>query len=106
MVRENPSILGGQRFSASPDVIGQQLDQSIVLINLQTDHFFELNATGARLWELLISGNTLDQAAEQLCREFDVDPPTVVSEMQSVVDSLISSALLVRADESSGTGEK
>jgi len=53
------------------DVIARRLGDSAVLIRLNTNRIYELNATGARVWELLSEGATRDQVVDALGREFD-----------------------------------
>jgi hypothetical protein len=53
------------------DVIARRLGDSAVLIRLNTNRIYELNATGARIWELLAEGATREQVVDALGREFD-----------------------------------
>ena len=53
------------------DVIARRLGDSAVLIRLNTSRIYELNATGARIWELLAEGATREQVVDALGREFD-----------------------------------
>jgi hypothetical protein len=39
-----------------PDVVAQRLGEEVALVNLQTNRIFELNRTGACLWDLLCKG--------------------------------------------------
>jgi hypothetical protein len=55
------------------DVIARRLGESAVLIRLNTSKIYELNATGARIWELLAEGATRQRVVDTLGREFDDD---------------------------------
>jgi len=65
------------------DVIARKLGDSAVLIRLNTNRIYELNATGARIWELLSDGATRQQVVDALRTEFDDD------EIGSAVDELL-----------------
>ena len=53
------------------DVIARNLGESAVLIRLNTNRIYELNTTGARIWELLSGGATKQQVVDALRIEFD-----------------------------------
>ncbi len=55
----------------APDVVARDLGDSAVLIRLSTNRIYELNPTGARIWELLANGATRQDIIEALEREFD-----------------------------------
>lgn len=65
------------------DVIARRLGESAVLIRLNTNKIYELNATGARIWELLAEGASRQQVVDTLGREFDDE------EIGGAVDELI-----------------
>jgi hypothetical protein len=83
-----------QRYRVSPDVVAQRLGESIILVNMQTDRIFELNRTGARLWELLGSGLTRAQAQQRMLDEFAVDEAHLTIEAQTLISSFLIEKLL------------
>ncbi len=56
-----------------PDVIARRIDAGTVLINLRNNKIYELNATGSRIWELLVGGHGVAQIQAALEQEFEVD---------------------------------
>jgi hypothetical protein len=92
---------GGDRFRTGEDVVSRRLDDQTVLVNLQTSRIFELNRTGARLWELLDEKPSESQIVAQLLAEFDVSQAQLEGEVRSLIDSLLDEGLIVR--ESPGT---
>jgi Coenzyme PQQ synthesis protein D (PqqD) len=70
------------------NVIYRRLGNDIVLYNLQTDRFYELNGTAARFWELLNEGSNPGQIREQLLTEFAVDAAQLDGEAAALIDSL------------------
>jgi Coenzyme PQQ synthesis protein D (PqqD) len=81
--------------------VSRRLDDQTVLVNLQTSRIFELNRTGARLWELLDERPSESQIVAQLLAEFDVSQAQLEGEVRSLIDSLLDEGLIVR--ESPGT---
>jgi hypothetical protein len=79
------------------DVVARQLGESAVLIRLTTNRIYELNPTGARIWELVGTGTTVDAVLDTLSTEFDAPAETVKSEVDDLVRSLMDEGLLVDA---------
>ena len=48
--------VGRDRWVPSADVVAEMTGDHMVLIHMQTNKIFELNRTGARVWELLGEG--------------------------------------------------
>ena len=76
------------QLSPGPDVLSQHYNDSVVLLNLQTDRFFHLNRTGARFWELLVEGKSLAQIQETLSGEFEVDEDQLATQVNALVAEL------------------
>lgn len=72
----------------SPDVVAQGVGDETVLVHLQTNKIFTLNATGARFWELLTTGLSPDEIVERMLAEFDVEEPALRAEIESLVSAL------------------
>lgn len=83
-----------RQFRQSDDVVSSRLGDAGVLVHLQTNRIFELNATGVRVWELIGEGRTLDQIERLLQEEFDVTPEQVRQEVSELVAALSREGLL------------
>lgn len=57
----------------STDVIGRRLDDRFVVVNLRTNHIYELNETASALWELLEAQTDPAQLAPAIVERFDVE---------------------------------
>jgi hypothetical protein len=79
------------------NVVARQLGDSAVLIHLATNRIYELNPTGARIWELVGAGTTIDAVLNTLRAEFDAPVETVESEVDDLVRNLMAEGLLVDA---------
>lgn len=74
------------RYQPSADVIAHPMGQDMIVLHLGTSRFFELNRTGARLWQLLAAGCRRAEIRERLAAEFDVS----VAELDREIDGLLS----------------
>ena len=72
----------------NPDVLFRRLGDDMVLFHLGSDRFFELNATGARFWELLTAGHDVDDALQLMREEFAVDPEELEREATALLEML------------------
>ncbi len=85
----------------SPDVVSRRLGDSAVLIRLSTNRIFELNATGARLWDLLQQPFDRDGLVDMdglvavLSREFDGPEDTIRADAEALLRSLTVEGLVV-----------
>ena len=82
------------RIEPSDDVVGQQLEDQIVLVHLQTNRIFELNHTGGRFWELLQAESDRERIEEQLLSEFEVSEDELKAEVDALIPQLVQEDLV------------
>jgi hypothetical protein len=68
-------------------VVARDMGGSAVLVHLESNRIFELNATGARVWSLLEQGLSRDEICARLQQEFQVS----VEDVAATVDALLAS---------------
>lgn len=83
-----------ETYRPHPDVVFRRLEDRIVLVHIGTNQVFELNRTGARIWELLEQGIEGEQLLESLADEFDVDREQLRSEVDDILSELASERLI------------
>jgi hypothetical protein len=76
------------RLKPNPNVLFKRLGDDMVLFNLDTDHFYELNGTAARFWELLHANGDAANVHEQMVEEFAVDRDQLGVEVNALLASL------------------
>ena len=83
------------KWQLTPQVISRRLGPSSVLVNLDSNEIYELNSTGARVVDLLVSG--LDDVAvpDQLVTEFDETAVAVQSEVRRLLKDLQAAGLIL-----------
>jgi hypothetical protein len=88
----NPSVGSSdplsRRIRQSADVVSNRLGDAGMLVHLQTNRIFEVNATGLRIWELAGEGRTLGEIEGMLQGEFDVEPERLRTELLALVGEL------------------
>jgi hypothetical protein len=82
------------RLKPGPNVLSRQLGDDLVLLNLDTNRFFELNRTGARFWQLLGGGGELDVIEAAMAAEFDVARAELSAEIAALVQAMRAEQLL------------
>ena len=78
-----------------PDgVLTAQLEGEAVLLDLQTKHYYRLNATAARIWKGVEDRLKPSQIVDALMQEFAVERATAQSETARTLDDLRARGLL------------
>lgn len=67
-----------------------------MLLDLESGRYFELNATGRRIWELLDEGSSLARVLDRLVAEFDAPREELESDLLTLVGELDREGLLHR----------
>jgi len=94
-----PSRAPATGFTTAADVVAQRIGQATVLVHMGTNRIYELNETGARLWELLAAGHAWADVVDRLRAEFDVDDDRLVREVDDFLTLLLDEGL---ASETAG----
>ena len=77
-----------------PDVVGRRTDRAVVLVHVSANQIFELNETGARIWELISEGQSSAEVVHALTREFEVSEARAREELTALVHALNVAGLL------------
>lgn len=75
-------------------VLARRLPGGAVLVHLGTNRIFELNETGAKVWELLSEGLDNGQILQRLIEEFAVEPALAAADLRTVLEQLEREGLL------------
>lgn len=83
-----------QTWRPKPGVLAQTLGEEVVLLDANRGVYFSLNPTGARAWQLLSEGESLDQIRAALIEEFDVTAEVLEADLQALLHDLTESQLI------------
>ena len=78
-----------------PDVVVRRVGETAVVVHLGSNRIYELNDTGARVWELASDsdGVTVDTLIDRLQHEFDGDRSQLAAEVAGIVDDFVREGL-------------
>ena len=65
---------------AGSKIVWQCFDEEVVVINLESGNYFSLNPTGTAIWNLLASGRTVSDVADELLKG-----PSTETERQQIL---------------------
>jgi hypothetical protein len=85
-------------FRPDPDVLARRVGDELVLVHPRRNEVFSLNATGARLWELVGEGRSRSELVDQLTAEFDVSREAAEGETDRLLAQLEREGLLARGE--------
>jgi len=82
------------RISVPAHVLVRQLDGESVLLNLDTERYFGLDAMGTRMWQELTVSPDIAAAFAKLLEEFDVEPEILRNHLTELLGRLVDNGLL------------
>ena len=86
--------MAARTMKPAAEVLARRMPGGAVLVHLGSNRIFELNETGARVWELLNEGLDQEQVLQRIVEEFDVDPPRAGAELRDLLERLAQERLL------------
>lgn len=66
--------MGGMMWQRSDEWIGTEVEDSFVMVNIETGKYVSLNPTANAVWRALEHSQDEDQLCRMLMDEFDVGP--------------------------------
>ncbi|BBE71025.1 lasso peptide biosynthesis PqqD family chaperone [Oharaeibacter diazotrophicus] len=70
------------------------LDQELLMMSVEQGRYYNLNAVGARIWELLETPTSADALVAALTAEYEVDPDTARAHVERFLGELRRRGLL------------
>lgn len=87
-----------ERYTLRPDVVMEVIAGDALLLKLDREEAFALNATGAAIARRLADRESLRAIVEALSREFGVDEATIAADVTALVETLLAKGLIERAE--------
>lgn len=92
--------VGSRRVVVDQQALVRPLpDEEAVVLHLQTEIYFGLNATGLRMWNALTTATSVNSAIESMLNEFHVDESHLRTDVEAFIDDLTDRGL-VRLEDS------
>ncbi|WP_420326837.1 PqqD family protein [Mameliella sp.] len=83
------------RYETHPEVVSTATGDEIVLLSFRTDTYYGLNPVGARMWDLLGQGASVDTLCATLLGEYDVPEDVLRQDIRAVMSDLDAQSLIV-----------
>jgi len=79
---------GNLRVVAGEDVLVRNIGDELVLLDLQRGVYYGLDPIGARIWELLSGGLSIDETIERLLGEHEVSRQKLERDVRELIEEL------------------
>lgn len=76
-------------LSRREEIIAGLVDGDLMLLNIETGQYHQVNPTGRRIWELLEQPRTLDEICTALGEEFNAPPQDCLAQTQIFIQELL-----------------
>jgi hypothetical protein len=96
-------VMFSDKVTVPGHVLVRFLDKEAVLLNIETERYFGLDETGARMWQLATTAETIDAAYQELLTEYDVDAQTLREHLSELMDKLVENGLLITTSSDVGS---
>jgi hypothetical protein len=83
-------------YHKNPSVVYTELADGAVLLDLDTKHYYNLNETGVRIWQLIDDAKDASEVAEKLSKEFEVDSMKALASIERLLGDLEKNRLIIR----------
>lgn len=86
------------RVTAPDGVLVRELDGESVLLNLNSESYFGLDAVGTRMWAALTASASIEAAYEKLLEEYEVEPEHLRADLATFIERLADAGLIEVSD--------
>ena len=93
------AVSSGSRVTVPPDVLVSRAGEESVILDVNSERYYGLDAVGTRMWEALSAHGTVAPAYAALLEEFDVDAERLRSDLYELIEKLSEQGLLEVSDE-------
>jgi|HubBroStandDraft_6_1064221.scaffolds.fasta_scaffold1367459_1 hypothetical protein len=92
---ESTTSAGNRRLAAADHVRCRRFDEDLVMVDLEGGEYFALDAVGARMWDLLVSGKTPAEVGAILAAEYEASEDDIFRDCMKLADDLLHRRLVV-----------
>lgn len=91
---DRPEAADTTRLARADGLVASEIDGDLVILSIDSGHFFHLNATGSRLWALLDAPMTVAELCDKARERFAVDADECRRDVGAFVQGLRDKGLL------------
>jgi hypothetical protein len=93
-VEPHPDARRTQHVTVDDTIPWQMVDGRVVMLDLDSEHYYRLDEVGSRMWELLSTGGDVDAAYAHLLEEYEVDGEVLRADLEDFIEQLTAKGLL------------
>ena len=82
------------KFTISPNAMARQVGDEIVILHPGSGTYFGLDAVGARIWQLIGEGKSLNEICEVVLDEYDVSRGDLERDVGGLIEDLVAEDLV------------
>lgn len=83
-----------QTVSPSPQVISQEVSGETVLLDLESENYFGLDAVGTRIWQLIKEQGNLKTIFHTLLDEYEVEESQLRTDLEALINEACERGLI------------
>jgi len=83
-----------QRVTFADTVFAQEVDGEMVLLDMNSENYFGLDAVGTDIWQAMQEKETLQEVLEALLEQYEVEEDVLKKDLLNFVDKLQESGLV------------
>lgn len=82
------------RFTVSRNALAKMVGEEMVILDLDSSTYFGLSPVGARIWQLMGEGQSLDAICAALSEEYDVAAGQALEDARRLAGDLLGRRLI------------
>lgn len=82
------------RITIPAQVLARTVGEETVILDLASGTYFGLNPVGARIWQLMVEGKTLEDICAAVESEYDATRAQIEHDLSALVEHLAARALI------------
>lgn len=93
---EHPALAVDAPIARAEGLVASEVNGEVVVLSIELGHFFHLNATGSRIWNLLDAPMTVAALSATLSERFTVGVEECRRDVTEFVEGMLEKGLLER----------
>jgi hypothetical protein len=93
-VTEEDPLVSTDRLRRSEEIVARPVEGGAILVNLESGKVWQLNKTGADVWDLLDGQRTLNAVVDQLALRYGVSSETAKRDVVAMASTMLKEGLL------------
>jgi len=73
----------------NPDLVATDMDGDIVMMSIEKGEYYALDGVGPHIWHFLAAPISVQEIAERIGEEYEVDPAQCLNDVRSFIDELL-----------------